>query len=103
MTRRVPIFRALTRPTLLMHCDRECLLVGGGACLFVFFRFGLLAVDVVVMMASALAFGAVVGVLLWATKKDPQWRAVLVQAARYQPPWRRVTRLSRTARWDCGG
>ena len=98
--RKIPIFRALTRPPLLMHCDRECLLSIGGVCVFVFFRYGLVSADVLVMAASALCLGVTVGVLLWATKKDPQWRAVLLQASKYHPPWRRVTRFSRTARWD---
>jgi hypothetical protein len=83
-----------------MHCDRECLLGAGGVCVYVFFRYGIVTVNILVMAASALVLGATIGLLLWASKKDPQWRSVLLQARKFHPPWRRVTRFSRTARWD---
>lgn len=98
--RRIAILRALTRPALLLHCDRELLLTFGGLALFGFVRLGLVESSLGWMVGSALFLALVITVLIWAAKKDPQWKDILLRSWRYLPPWQSESPFSRTPRWD---
>ena len=98
--RRIAILRALTRPPLLLHCDRELLLTFGGLAVFGFVRLGLVEGAVEWMVASVLFLGLTIAVLVWAAKKDPQWKDIVMRSWQYLPPWQRIVYFARTARWD---
>lgn len=79
--RQIPIYRALSRPEMIMGCEREPILVAG------------LMVAVLVFVASTL-FSAMIGLLLWIVcfalfrkmaKADPHMSKLYLRHIKYKP------------------
>lgn len=85
--RRVAILRALVRPNLILHCDRELFLLWVGATFGIGFRFGIMEGSVEVVAGALVTM--LLGVLLIAhkTKQDPLFRTIWL---------RTVTRYARS-------
>lgn len=84
--RRVAILRALVRPNLILHCDRELFLVWSGSVFALGFRFGVMDGSVAVIGAAIVALVVGIAWLAWQTKKDPQFKDIWRRTApRYAP------------------
>ncbi|HEX5656746.1 MAG TPA: VirB3 family type IV secretion system protein [Polyangiales bacterium] len=94
------MLRALTKPPLLLHCDRDLLVLAGGVCGLMFIRLGLLEGNVYWLVASPALFLLAMTLLAIATKRDPQWKDVLLRACRYRLPLQGAVIFARAPRWD---
>lgn len=97
--RQIPIYRALSRPELILGCEREPILLAG------------LMTAILIFVASTL-LSAVIGVALWfvcfalfrkMAKADPQMSKLYIKHIRYKAYYQpRSTPFAPSALWKRG-
>ncbi|CAM5285027.1 hypothetical protein AFEL58S_00036 [Afipia felis] len=86
------IYRALSRPNLLLGADRELVLMTGLAAVILIF----VVLTWFSVLLGLLVWSGIVGILRMMAKVDPMMRQVYLRHIRYQPryrptstPWRK--------------